>query len=80
MKDLILKNKRKIHTTELGVERVKNNLNLKTDDIVGYCLSIIENENSVVSKKGKNYYISYENIIITLNSSSYTIITAHILK
>ncbi|MBR0471666.1 MAG: DUF3781 domain-containing protein [Methanosphaera sp.] len=78
MKDEILKNKEKIHTTELGIKRVKKNLLLKTDDVVMYCIKLIENENSIVSKKGKNYYINYENIEITLNASSFTIITAHI--
>lgn len=77
MKENILRNKEKIHTTELGVERIKSNLNLKTDNVISYCLNIIENEESVVSKKGKNYYITYDNIILTLNSSSFTIITAH---
>ncbi|WP_323737244.1 DUF3781 domain-containing protein [Methanosphaera sp. ISO3-F5] len=78
MKDEILKNKEKIHTTELGIKRVKKNLLLKTDDVVMYCIKLIENENSVVVKKGKNYYINYDNIEITLNASSFTIITAHI--
>ncbi len=79
-KEEIIKNKEKIHTTELGVKRVQNNLNLDTEDIVNYCIKIIENKNSVISKKGKNYYINYDNIEITLNSSSFTIITAHIKK
>ena len=40
----------------------------------------IENPNSIVYKNGKNYYVEIANIIITINSYSYTIITAHIKK
>lgn len=77
MKDEILNNIEKIHTTKLGVERIKKNLNLERDDVVEYCIELIENDKSVVSKKGKNYYINYDNTEITLNASSFTIITAH---
>lgn len=80
MKNKILKNKDKIHTTELGVERIRRNLNLNTENIIEYCVDIIQNKKSIVSEKGKNYYINYENIEITLNKSSFTIITAHIKK
>ena len=31
-----------------------------------------------ISRKGKNYYIEADGCIITVNASSYTIITAHL--
>ena len=34
-------------------------------------------ENAVIERKGKNYYVTVDGIIITVNASSYTIITAH---
>ena len=32
----LLKNLEKLHTTELGVMRIKKNLSLDTDDVVGW--------------------------------------------
>ena len=67
----------KIHTTELGVDRIKRNLEIDVEDVVKYCKSKIKQDNAVINKKGKNYYVSVDGIIITVNASSYTIITAH---
>ena len=74
MNELLL-NIDKIHTTEMGIDRIKKNLNLETNDVVKYLIDKIKNSN--ISKKGKNYYCEIDNIIITINSYSYTIITAH---
>ena len=79
-KSELIKNIDKIHTTELGVGRVKRNLNPNTDDIVKFCVELIKDKNSIVTKKGKNYYINLENKEITVNASSFTIITAHMKK
>ena len=72
----LLDNLDKIHTTELGAVRIRRNLNLATDDVVSWCKNIIKNADEII-KKGKNYYVYAENIIITVNSHSFTIITAH---
>ena len=76
MKQLI-DNVDKIHTTEMGVDRIKKNLNLDTNDVVEYCKKKILDKNTKIYKQGKNYYCEINNIIITINSYSYTIITAH---
>ncbi|MBO7732560.1 MAG: DUF3781 domain-containing protein [Methanobrevibacter sp.] len=73
----LLENLDKIHTTEMGVDRIKRNIEVDVDDIVAYCVEKIKQENAVIEKKGKNYYVSVDGIIITVNASSYTIITAH---
>ena len=67
----------KVHTTEMGVDRIKRNIEVDVDDIVAYCIDKIKQENAVIERKGKNYYVSVDGIIITVNASSYTIITAH---
>ena len=67
----------KIHTTELGIERIKRNLCLEVDDVVGWCKQKVTDENSVIVRKGKNWYVRVENCKITINANSYTIITAH---
>ena len=79
-KEMLIRNIRKIHTTPLGVERIKKNLNIDTGDVVKYCVDIIADEDSVVKKNGKNYYVLFKNTEITVNSSSFTIITAHLKK
>lgn len=75
MNDLIL-NIDKIHTTDLGVIRIKKNLNI-VSDVTSYCKSLILNNSSKIYKKGKNWYCEKDNVRITINSYSYTIITAH---
>lgn len=79
-KEILLSNIDKIHTTELGVERIKKNLNLDCDDVVAYCKSKVLDKKCNIYKKGKNWYCEIENIKITINSFSYTIITAHKVK
>jgi len=68
----------KIHTTKLGVERIKRNLNLQTDDVVNWCKQKIEqaNEDKII-RKGKNWYVDADHSVITVNAHSHTIITAH---
>jgi len=66
----------KIHTTKLGVERIKRNLDLQTDDVVTWCKQKIEQADEII-RKGKNWYVYTDNSVITVNAHSYTIITAH---
>ena len=79
-KEILLKNIDKIHTTEMGVVRIKKNLKLENINIVEYCKNKILDKNCNIFKKSKNWYCEVDNIIITINYSSYTIITAHRLK
>ena len=75
-KKVLLENVEKIHTTEMGVGRIQKNLKI-SDEPVSYCISKLRQENSTVTKEGKNYYVNADDCIITINSSSFTIITAH---
>ena len=79
-KEILLKNIDKIYTTEMGVDRIKKNIKLENINIVEYCKNKILDKNCNIFKKGKNWYCEVDNIIITINYSSYTIITAHRLK
>ena len=76
-KDVLIENMGRIHTTEMGLERIRKNLELNDVDVVEYCKDVIKNKNSEVEKRGKNYYVYLEDKILTINSSSFTIITAH---
>ena len=72
----LLNNLDKIHTTELGAQRIKRNLGLKNEDAVDWCLQKTGHADSIV-RKGKNWYVYAGNTAITINAHSYTIITAH---
>lgn len=76
----LLKNSDKLHTTELGNVRIKRNLGLDTDDAVNWCRKQINSPNAIITRKGKNWYISVKGCIITVNAYSFTIITAHKIK
>ena len=79
-KKILLDNINKIHTTGMGVDRIRRNLNIDTVDVAEYCKNIVLKKNCYIYKQGKNWYCEVENIKITINSYSYTIITAHIVK
>ena len=75
-KDILIENIDKVHTTEMGVGRISKNLEI-SGDVVEYCKNKILKKESVVNREGKNYYVTIDDCIITVNASSYTIITAH---
>lgn len=79
-KEILLSNIDKIHTTEMGVKRIKKNLKIDIDNIVEYCKNKVLDKNCNIYKKGKNWYCEIDNIKITINSYSYTIITAHTIS
>ena len=73
----LLKNLAKLHTTELGVLRIKRNLGIECDDTIAWCRDSINSPEAVIERKGKNWYITVNGCIITVKAYSYTIITAH---
>jgi len=78
-KELLL-NIDKVHTTEMGVSRIRRNLLLDDVDVVEYCKDKILYDDCYIYKKGKNWYCEVDHIRIAINSYSYTIITAHFIK
>ena len=79
-KQILLDNISKVHTTEMGIDRIKENLKLNTNDVVEFCKNKILDKNCNIYKQGKNWYCEIDNIKITINSYSYTIITAHLIQ
>lgn len=77
MKYELIQNLDKLHTTELGISRIKKNLSLDVDDVVKWCNDKIQNTDATITRRGKNWYIDIEDCAITVNAYSYTIITAH---
>ena len=78
--ELLIANIDKLHTTQMGIDRIKRNLKLDTVDVVEYCKDLIMNEKCHIYRQGKNWYCEIGNVKLTVNSYSYTIITAHIIK
>ena len=83
-KKILLDNIEKIHTTEMGADRIRRNLALgKTvpdAEPVEYCRKKILSPGCNIYRQGKNWYCEIDGIRITVNSYSYTIITAHKMK
>ena len=66
----------KLHTTQMGAERIRRNLSLQTDDVVAWCKDAAKNADIIIGQ-GKNWYVYGGGIVITVNAHSYTIITVH---
>lgn len=77
--ETLLENLDKLHTTELGIKRIQRNCKIN-EDVVKWCYNKILKTEAVITRKGKNWYISIDKCIITVNAHSYTIITAHVTK
>jgi intein-encoded DNA endonuclease-like protein len=74
--NVLLENLDKLHTTELGIIRIKKNLEIKTNNVAAWCKNKTKNADKII-RKGKNWYVYADGSIITINAHSYTIITAH---
>lgn len=73
----LLQNLDKLHTTELGIVRIKRNLSLEAEDVVAWCRSKIQLPSALITRNGKNWYVNTDRCVLTVNAYSYTIITAH---
>ena len=78
--DDLTKNIDRLHTTEMGAERIRRNLQIETDDVVQWCRERILDKGTIIERKGKNWYAVAGDCRITVNAHSYTIITAHKVK
>ena len=79
-RNILLAHMDKIHTTEMGTERIKRNLKLDNVDVVEYCKNKVLDKECRIYRQGKNWYCEIDHIKITINAYSYTIITAHLWK
>ena len=56
------------------------NLSLNVENVIEWCKEKISLSYAEITRKGKNWYITIDNCIITVNAYSYTVITAHKVK
>lgn len=68
-----------LHTTPMGIDRIKRNLSINADP-VEWCKAAILSPEATIERKGKNWYITAKGAVITVNAHSLTIITAHRIK
>lgn len=78
-KNELLKNLDKLKITLNGAIRIRRNLGVNSLNAVEWCKTQIMSKNSTVRREGKNYYVKANGYEITINASSFTIITAHTL-
>ena len=52
-KKILLDNIDKIHTTEMGIDRIKRNLKIDTADVVEYCKNKVLDKNTYKEEKEK---------------------------
>lgn len=76
----LLDNINKLHTTEMGADRIRRNLQLDGVEVVEYCKTKVLDQNCEIYRQGKNWYCEIDGQKITVNAHSYTIITAHRIK
>ncbi|MBR3210482.1 MAG: DUF3781 domain-containing protein [Bacilli bacterium] len=77
MKEELIKNIEKLHTTKLGEVRIQKNLNLSDTNVVNTIKNIILKRECKINQKGKNIYCETKDIILTINKNNFCIITAH---
>ena len=77
MKEQLLANLDKFHTTDLGKVRLQKHLLLREENPVLWAKGFIQRSETKISHKEKNFYVSDNHIVLTINASSYTIITGH---
>lgn len=49
-KKILLENIDKIHTTEMGIDRIKRNLKIDVEDVVGYCINKIADKQCIQTR------------------------------
>lgn len=78
--DTLRANAEKLHTTPMGMERIRKNLSLTAQDPIAWCRSCVLDPQAKIERQGKNWYVRFRDCEITVNAYSYTIITAHKIK
>ena len=52
MSNELIENIEKLHTTEMGVDRIRKNLGLDDVDVVEWCRTKIPDKDSVITRQG----------------------------
>lgn len=74
---VLIDNLQYLHTTPLSAQRIRRNLSLDTEDVLGWCRNKILSPHATITRAGKNWYVDIDDCVLTVNASQYTLITAH---
>ena len=77
MKEILLANLDKLHTTDFGKVRLQKNLLLREENPVLWAKGLIQRSETKISHKEKNFFLSDSYIVLAIHTSSYTIIIGH---
>ena len=77
MEKILIENIDRVHTTDMGLDRIRKNIGLGNIDVVAWCREKMLEPNADIKRHGKNWYVYIDGCVITVNASSYTIITCH---
>ena len=66
-----------LHTTPLGIERIRKNVSPPGGDIVAWCRERLLAPDAIIERRGKNFYVTSGGCTLTINAGSHTVITAH---
>lgn len=75
-KNKLLEELDKLHTTELGEQRIRKNLDLSVPNVIEWAKTQIRSPKAKITRDGKNYRIICDSYYITVNAGSLTLITA----
>lgn len=69
MDNILIENIDRVHTTDMGVDRIRKNLSLGKIDVVAWCRKKILNEDAKIERHGKNWYVHIDGCVITVNAT-----------
>lgn len=73
----LIENLDRLHTTEAGEQRIRKNIGADVGNVVDWAKSRICSPKAEITRVGKNFQAEADGCRITVNASSFTIITAH---
>ena len=64
MSNELIENIVKVHTTAMGIDRIRKNLGLEDIDIAAFCRSRILDKSAIITRRGKNWYVRINGCVI----------------
>ena len=78
--NILLSHLDEIHTTDLGYRRIAKATDMPGNIFIDYIKDIVKKSETKITKIGKNYYLYFKNLKVTINSYNYCVITVHTIK
>jgi hypothetical protein len=79
-RSVLIKNINRLHLTKLGLKRIEGNLGLEPEEALDMLKIMIKYPFAEVERVDKNWHVRSRDVLIVVNASTYTIITARIVE